>query len=350
MASNDTHPDGVPGDMNQWIRDVVGAGKVQAVMGKLQEEQCFDMETLKECWDEIKGTIPGVPRKLISDQLHKEAVDKIQQNFRPIVQPGLWYWAGLIAFVTIALGATIGSLKGIDFSDYGLEVGDLWEEKYWYQAWGPLIVLGGIEFSVASWIGPRIGYDMIEQRSTNTDLKEAMRSNMSNQAIVGTLLLTVVWAMLQADPPVTDGVNSYEQLFISQWYEGVLVMSIGQLIIAVMTCSFNVLYLEPLDALASLQFVGDNFSYFGEPLALMICGLFNSITATILWIFGAYGYGLGICACIVFFYCIMRTMVIYLYLGKWQNPFIDDTEKQKREAVRKSIVTAGGEIKTKLSK
>merc|ERR1719277_2575342 len=135
--------------------------------------------------------------------------------------------------------------------------------------------------------------------------------------------------MMQADPPVVEHSNPYTGLFISQWYEGVLLMAIGQLIIAVMTCAFNVLYLEPLDDLAALKFVGDNFLYFGEPLTLMLFSLLNTCVASILWVFGAYGFGMGIVAVFVFAYCVLRTVVIYLYLGAWKNPFLSEAEMAK---------------------
>merc|ERR1712216_195373 len=44
----------------------------------------------------------------------------------------------------------------------------------------------------------------------------------------------------------------------------------------------------------------------------------------------------------VFAYCILRTVVIYLYLGFWTNPFLSEEEKQHRARVKQIICTATG--------
>ena len=47
-------------------------------------------------------------------------------------------------------------------------------------------------------------------------------------------------------------------------------MSVGLLLISVMTACLCVLYTEGLDEKACVKFVCDHFSYFGEPLAMML--------------------------------------------------------------------------------
>jgi hypothetical protein len=316
--------------------------RLPEVLECLEKEMCTDFPMLRDCWEDVKGSVPGVPRKLISDRLSMD--EQAQVVFEPVVQGKLWLKAFFLVIPGVVFTSVLGAFKDLGVEDEGLEA-EVMDAKGWYISWGPLMVFYVIQIVVVTQIAPIIGYDMIENRSVNTSLKETMRTNMSNQAIVGTLLFTVAWAMLQSDPPVTEAVNSYEGLFVSQWYEGLLLISTSQLIIGVMTCAFTVLYVEPLDDLAALKFVGDNFIYFGEPLALMLLSFFNTCVATILWVFGSYGFGMGIVAVFVFAYCILRTVVIYLYLGFWSNPFLSTEEKKKRNSVKQIIMTATGEGK-----
>mmetsp|Transcript_68555 Transcript_68555/g.200560 ORF Transcript_68555/g.200560 Transcript_68555/m.200560 type:complete len:343 (+) Transcript_68555:115-1143(+) len=329
-----------------WVTEVLGAemaDRAPEVFEALQKEMCTDLPMLRDCWEEIRLRLPGVPRKLISDALTKEEQQKV--IFEPLVQGKLWVKAFFLGLPGVILTCVLGVFKDTGAEEEGLEPEAL-ETKGWYMYWGPLMLFFFLQMVAVAKLAPIIGYDMIQNRSLGISLRDAMRNNMSNQAIVGTLLLTVAWAMLQADPPVTEGVNSYEGLFISQWYEGLLLITTAQLVIGVMTCAFTVLYVEPLDDLAALKFVGDNFLYFGEPLAVMLLSLFNTCIATILWVFGAYGFGMGIVAVFVFSYCVLRTVVIYMYLGFWQNPFLSKEEKGKRDAIKSVIMTATGGRKT----
>ena len=92
--------------------------------------------------------------------------------------------------------------------------------------------LAAVEIMLASFLAPRIGWDMIEQSSEDADLREALKNSMSTQGIIAALFLTVVWAMLQADPIQGDAT-----LIISQWYSGLLVLSISFTMIGTVTSS-----------------------------------------------------------------------------------------------------------------
>lgn len=335
-------------EMESWVKAALGdqlSDRTPQVLACLEREMCTDLGMLYDCWEEIRLQVPGAARKLISDALVKEQKNKVV--FEPAVQGSLWLKAFCMGLPCVILTIVLGIFKDLGAEDEGLDA-EVIDEKGWYRIWGPLMFFYVLQLVAVAQLSPLIGYNMIENRSVDVSLGKAMATNMTNQAIVGTLLLTVAWAMLQADPPVTDGFNSYEGLFVCQWYEGLLLISTSQLIIGVMTCAFTVLYIEPLDDLAALKFTGDNFLYFGEPLALMLFSFANTCIATVLWVYGSYGFGLGITATFIFSYCVLRTVVIYLYLGFWTNPFLDDDEKQDRSKVKKIIMTATGEGKQKV--
>mmetsp|Transcript_74391 Transcript_74391/g.230738 ORF Transcript_74391/g.230738 Transcript_74391/m.230738 type:complete len:427 (-) Transcript_74391:29-1309(-) len=339
-------------DLDEWIRwalaksekfsSAAGGKKplledtLKTVLKRLEDQMCVDKETMAEFWDDIKLDLPGVPRGIIGQELHVEKYARVVP--KPEVSGANWLHAGAITVVGMLVPCALSVWKDRD--------GEREEVTYRqiYEVWVPLALVFTAEMVACSFLGPKVGYDMIQQRSSTANLRDAMRNNMTNQAVIGALFLTVVWAMAQADPPVTRGMDSFEDFFVCQWYQGFVVSAIGQLLIAIMVCCFNVMYIEPLDEIASMKFVKDNFSYFGEPMALMLAALYNAICATILWVFGAYGFGLGICFSLATAYSMLRGTVVYVYLGKWENPYLTHEEKKKRESEAKKMVTAAGEL------
>jgi hypothetical protein len=388
---------------------------VPLVKERLREQCCSDVDTLKSCWEELKDELPGVPRKMIADQLQKEELDSF--GIARHVDPLNWVRGSVFGVVMTCAGAIIGGLQNADASiaNGGAVAGALDESVrfMWGWAWGPLFALAVLEVTAVWKLGPLFGWEMIQERSSSVSMREAMRSNMTNVAVVGALLLTVVWAMLQSDPPV----SGFPGRFISQWYAGLLILSVTFLLIAVLTCVSALLYVEPLDNRAALQCVvrpapfaarrtspaaalsmpqpfdslwhirhprrdtyththtdrqaargkytycrtahfhlplacrqqcahphacwqGDNFEYFGEPVAQTMFAMLNCIIATILWVFGTYGMGMGSLSVVFFCWACTRTAVNFLYLSQWKNPHLDRVEVQKRAAMGMELLSA----------
>ena len=103
---------------------------------------------------------------------------------------------------------------------------------------------------------------------------------------------------------------------------------------------FCLLYIEPLNPSAARKLVYDHFMYFGEPLAMSLFGFFNAMTASIIYLFGTYGYGCGIVAVFASLYCMTRVLVIYQYFRHWENKEIDHL-RSTRQAIKKMIATTG---------
>ena len=183
----------------------IGEADVGRVLDALAEELCFDEETLKDCWDDLKNRVPGAARRKIQDAVDRSEEDKFWKELRTdgFVSGSNWAIAAVITLLTMVLPATIGALFNRDNPEGDEEM----EAEKWYEVWGPLLLLFAIEVGVCSTLGPKIGWDMIEQRSVDSSMKEAMRSNMTNQSVIGTLLLTVVWAMAQGEYANLGGSN-----------------------------------------------------------------------------------------------------------------------------------------------
>ena len=111
-------------------------------------------------------------------------------------------------------------------------------------------VLALAEIWAASWLAPVIGLNMIKERSHGVSLKEstlhwgsnldslisthafvggaAMRTNLTTQGLIAALFLTVMYGLLQAEPPSmsTDGESDPSSL-ISQWYMLLCLLSLA---------------------------------------------------------------------------------------------------------------------------
>ena len=81
--------------------------------------------------------------------------------------------------------------------------------------------------------------------------------------------------------------------------------------------------------------------YFGEPLALSVFGFFNAVTASVLYIFGNYGYGSGVVAVFASVYCMCRLLVIYQYFSAWENKEIHHLRAARQE-IKSKIANTGG--------
>ena len=317
--------------LESWLEKTLSnfPGGKQLVMEKLKEEWCHDYTSLAECWEDLKDSIPGVLRSTMSKQLAKDRFNNVDAVPQLLASNWMVSW-GVVLLAMVAPSVLAA------FKDRGRQAEEVVERNI-LEVWVPLALFCLLQYLGCAFFAPKIGWNMIEQRSNGINLREAMRNNMTNQAVIGALFLTVVWTMAVDQTMAGDDRFS----LICQWYEGFTTLAVGQLLVAVMTCAFNTLYVEPLDDLASLKFVKDNFAYFGEPMALMLAALYNAVCATILWVFAVYGVGLGVCFSIVAACAILRMAVVYGYLCRWKNPYLTAEDQAARDQEASSMARAG---------
>lgn len=68
---------------------------------------------------------------------------------------------------------------------------------------------------------------------------------------------------------------------------------------------------------------------------------FNSMTATLLWVFGRYGMGAGLMSLIPIWYAACRAVVIFRYLAGWKNQHLTHADRKARAAWGKAAATVG---------
>lgn len=156
---------------------------------------------------------------------------------------------------------------------------------------------------------------LISNRSKGVKVKEIMTAMLANSGIIAALLLTVVYAALQADLPQEDAVGS----FLNMYYSAFLLMAIFYSFIATMMSSICFLYMQPLSGSALGTFMSEMALYYGEPITGMIITLWLLLNATVLWIWGQYGAGAGMCAVVIFYLFCVRVLVCIQNLHGWEN-------------------------------
>ena len=314
-----------------WLEKTLRAfpGGKEVVLEKLKEDWCTDYASLVDCWEDLKDNIPGVLRNEMSTQLARDRFDKVDAV--PQMLAGNW----MVAFGLGLMSMLVPSILAV-FKHRGRQTEEVVEQNV-YEVWVPVGLFCILQQLGCMALAPQTGWSMIEQRSNGINMREAMRNNLTNLGVIAVLFLTVVWTMAVDQTMAGDDRFS----LICQWYEGFLAIAVGQLIVAVMTCAFITLYLEPLDDMASLKFVKDNFVFFGEPMVLMLAGVYNSLCATVLWVYAVYGVGLGVCFSIAAGGAVLRLSAIYGYLCRWQNPYLTPEDRDARRRDAASMARAG---------
>ena len=178
--------------------------------------------------------------------------------------------------------------------------------------------------------------DLMEERSKGVDFKEVQSTNLTNTGVVGALILTIVLAALQADPPVGDEPDA----LLNQFYAMNLVIGLYYSMNATAVSSFCLMYIMPLDGAAMESFLAKMASYVSEPLVSVLFSLLCSLNAMVLWVYGVYGEGSGLLAAVICAFVVIRATVVMLNLVEWKNP---DVDGEMREA--RSKIISGSEYK-----
>lgn len=255
-----------------------------------------------------------------------------QAKFRPDI------WIKSIAMVLgiIVPVAVLGVLE--DKNPIELDDEDGWHTDVLWQVAMPAFILWFIINLGLSRMSTWLGYDMLAESSPTNNLKEAIRTNMTSSGIILALFLTIVVGMLMIDEGV--GVPAY--LRNDMWYRVLLVFSIEACVRGLLMVSFFLLYCEPLDAKASMQFAVDNLIYLGEPITCVIAVLTYFLLACILWVFLKDSKWMGIVACCIVGYGSLRSLVVLQYLSNWANPHLEATHRESRKSVLKATQEVDG--------
>jgi len=179
---------------------------------------------------------------------------------------------------------------------------------------------------------------LITNRSKGVKVKEVMTAMLANSGVISALLLTVVYAALQADLPQEGAIGS----FLNMYYSAFILVAIFYSFTATIMSSVCYIYLQPLNGIALGTFMDEMAPYYGEPITGMIITLWALLNATILWIWGNYGAGAGMSAVVIFYFFCVRILVCIQNLHGWDNIHdsvgqVDQVDRPKFDSVKHQI-------------
>jgi hypothetical protein len=216
--------------LRQWLAahaELAGERLDQAVTA-CERECIMSFEDLSAVCD--AGELDFLP-KLLKLKVHaafdalpkKEAILDLVDDDMLKVNYNNWVNGALVACLAVPLPLGIGLARD------GVGDVDIRSDGYlWMAVWGPAIALMCAQLLLASILAPKVGFDMIQERSEEVSIPDSMRSNLTNQGLVAALFLTIVMFMVQAAPPQVDKEGGNATL-LAQWYEALLILATGQM-------------------------------------------------------------------------------------------------------------------------
>jgi len=231
-----------------------------------------------------------------------------------------WVRGALLGIAVAALPATLAVNCAF--------TGDDVEERpsnAWWEVVVPALVLLVVETAVASLAAPAIAFQLVEERSSTTSIKETVLSSLKVQAAVSALLLIVTVQLLSAEPPTDDRFSR-----IAQWYTCQLAISLMCHSVGLFATFFYIAFVQPLRDSMVLAFLSANMMYFGESMAFSLVGLCNLLCAAGLWVLGQHGARVAAVGCCAIFFACTRIIVIYSYFSLWQSPDLSAETRRER--------------------
>jgi hypothetical protein len=197
-----------------------------------------------------------------------------------------------------------------------------------YQVFIPAIVIFVLFMALTPKISMALASDVMEERSSGMEFKEAYVNSLTTSGIVAALLLTCVLSAMQAGFPAES-----EQTLIAQWYGVFLCMGFFYSVTATAMSTICLTYLHPLNEAAVQDFVSIMALYFGEPLAAILMCCCMLLNATCLYSWGLYGTRIGVFMTICAFLAVFRTLSSQHFLAIYKNPHVDAEERARRQKV-----------------
>jgi hypothetical protein len=237
--------------------------------------------------------------------------------YPPSLKKNVISW--VMGIILAAPPLIIGHLKDID-----IDSGDVSNANMNMRVLLPgCLILFGM-YILTTQLRTILGQDMVQEKSGSVNINESQANVLTNIGVVGALFLTMVLALVQADPPLEDAGR-----FICQYYQIFNIISMFLCFLSTMMSALLLNYISPLDAGAGFIYFKNFMDYFGEPAVCILCAVLFFLYSIILWIFGRYGFQCGDIASLATCFCIQRLCLTQSYCSAWVNPLIEASDRKK---------------------
>merc|ERR1740117_2493766 len=150
----------------------------------------------------------------------------------------------------------------------------------------------------------RVSCSVLEHSHLDS-LKEGVKKLWEYESLTAALLLTIVFAMINAPPDPDDGTHNGLGLshcslrFITQIYISVVLLSSYWLLTCIFRCLANLIYVEPLDNNDTIKYIIANPNCLGEPGLDLTIGVICMMLANVMYSLCQYGLPVAVTAAMV---------------------------------------------------
>eukprot|EP00927_Polykrikos_kofoidii_P012377 TRINITY_DN15331_c0_g1_i2.p1 TRINITY_DN15331_c0_g1~~TRINITY_DN15331_c0_g1_i2.p1 ORF type:complete len:303 (+),score=42.88 TRINITY_DN15331_c0_g1_i2:88-909(+) len=183
--------------------------------------------------------------------------------------------------------------------------------------------------AILFWIGQikttQISADILENCDPES-IKDSAKALWTNVGVTAALMVTLVVAMLQADPIEPHGFTLDEDEMkllanLQQTYITLVTLSILGNLVSMLCCVINLSYVEPLSNTDAIKFFFSRSSAdsLGDPITCLMIASILAVLAMWLWVLGSYGIvNAGLFALATMLLCIV--LIIAMKNGAAFNP------------------------------
>ena len=186
--------DGVLKDLPDIVRSRCDRAAILTALNELGCTSISDLnDMLSEDFEAVKAQISAAAPTVFSVKLKLRLYPMVQADSPEfhIKQEGDGFNGGhWLRGVSLTLFFCFPAVAAAGIHEVGRQTSAIQrdhEHELWYRAWMPVLALGLIFFFVVSSLKGLFGVDQLQERATSSSLKDATKSNFTNQALVNAL-------------------------------------------------------------------------------------------------------------------------------------------------------------------
>lgn len=208
-------------------------------------------------------------------------------------------------------------------------------ETHWV---GPVVVIGVVAVVLIfsqRFMTTRISFDVLESADLQ-NLKDSAKNNWTNIGVASALLITLVAAMMQADPLTPSGFELDEDTLINleQTYMTLTIIAFGFFLLSILECVVFMSYVDPLTPADAVKFFLNQPDAIGDPITFLGLGSLCMYGGLTVWVWACRGAFQGFVMIVVLIVCAQALGVSVIRSASFDPRKFDCSFTQDEDAVR----------------